>query len=116
MKELIDAHQAHLLMLAVLGIAPLIGLLWGFLAKRAVRGLLIGVMVGAGNFALWNGYNAITDKLGLDTVKNLLTNLCLFVVLGVVIGVGASWFAPRDRPGAVDQGGDDADVARDRTG
>ena len=116
MKELIDAHQAHLLMLAVLGLAPLIGLLWGFLAKRAGRGLLIGVLVGAGNFALWNGYNAITDKLGLDTVKNLLTNLCLFVVLGVVIGVGASWFAPRDRPGAVDQGGDDADVARDRTG
>ena len=116
MKELIDAHQAHLLMLGVLVLAPLIGLLWGFLAKRAVRGLLIGVLVGAGNFALWNGYNAITDKLGLDTVKNLLTNLCLFVVLGVVIGVGASWFAPRDRPRAVDQGGDDADVARDRTG
>ena len=103
-------------MLGVLVLAPLIGLLWGFLAKRAVRGLLIGVLVGAGNFALWNGYNAITDKLGLDTVKNLLTNLCLFVVLGAVIGVGANWFAPRDRPGAVDQGGDDADVARDRTG
>ena len=82
-------------MLGVLVLAPLIGLLWGFLAKRAVRGLLIGVLVGAGNFALWNGYNAITDKLGLDTVKNLLTNLCLFVVLGVVIGVGASWFATK---------------------
>ena len=95
MKELIDAHQAHLLMLGVLVLAPLIGLLWGFLAKRVVRGLLIGVLVGAGNFALWNGYNAITDKLGLDTVKNLLTNLCLFVVLGVVIGVGASWFATK---------------------
>jgi len=95
MKELIDAHQAHLLMLAVLGIAPLIGLLWGFLAKRAGRGLLIGVLVGVGNFALWNGYNAITDKLGLDTVKNLLTNLCLFIVLGVVIGIGASWFATK---------------------
>ena len=95
MKELIDAHQAHLLMLVLLGIAPLIGLLWGFLAKRAGRGLLIGVLVGVGNFALWNGYNAITDKLGLDTVKNLLTNLCLFIVLGVVIGIGASWFATK---------------------
>jgi len=95
MKELIDAHQAHLLMLVLLGIAPLIGLLWGFLAKRARRGLAIGVLVGVGNFALWNGYNAITDKLGLDTVKNLLTNLCLFIVLGVVIGIGASWFATK---------------------
>jgi len=95
MKELIDAHQANLLMLAVLCVGPLIGLLWGLAAKRAVRGLLIGVLVGAGNFALWNGYNAITDKLGLDTVKNLLTNLCLFVVLGVMIGVGASWFATK---------------------
>ena len=95
MKELIDAHQAHLLMLVLLGMAPLIGLLWGFLAKRARRGLAIGVLVGVGNFALWNGYNAITDKLGLDTVKNLLTNLCLFIVLGVVIGIGASWFATK---------------------
>ena len=103
-------------MLAVLGLAPLIGLLCGVVTKQVLRGLVIGMLVGAGNFALWNGYNAITDKLGLDTVKNLLTNLCLFIVLGVVIGVGASWFAPRDRPGAVDQGGDDADVARGRTG
>ena len=103
-------------MLAVLGLAPLIGLLWGVIAKQAVRGLLIGVVIGGGNFALWTIYNTITDKLGLDTVKNLLTNLCLFVVLGIVIGVGAGWFASRGRTGSVDQGGENGDVARDRTG
>jgi hypothetical protein len=116
LKELIDAHQAHLLMLAVLGLAPLVGLLWGVITKRAVRGLVIGILVGGGNFALWTLYNTITDKLGLDTVKNLLTNLCLFIVLGVAIGVGASWFASRERTVLAAQGGDDGDVARDRTG
>jgi hypothetical protein len=45
LKELIDAHQAHLLMLAVLGLAPLVGLLWGVITKRAVRGLVIGILV-----------------------------------------------------------------------
>ena len=103
-------------MLAVLGLAPLIGLLCGVVTKQVLRGLVIGMLVGAGNFALWTLYNTITDKLGLDTVKNLLTNLCLFVVLGVVIGVGASWFASRERTVQVDQGGDDGNVAGDRTG
>ena len=82
MKELINAHQAHLLMLAVLVLAPLIGLAGGLWAKRLGRGLGVGLAVGVGNFLLWTLYNALTDKLGLDTVKNLLVNLCLFVGLG----------------------------------
>lgn len=86
MKELIDPHQAHLLMLGVLVLAPLIGLAWGAWAKRLVLGLVIGLLIGVGNYALWTVYNAITDRLGLDTVKNLLVNLGLFVVLGSVIG------------------------------
>ena len=95
MKELIDPHQANLLMLAVLVGAPLVGLLWGAFTKRLLRGLTVGLLVGVGNFALWSVYNAITDKLGLDTVKNLLVNLGLFVVLGVLIGLGAAWFSAR---------------------
>ncbi len=116
MKELIDPHQAQLLMLGVFCAAPLIGLLWGLAARRVGRGLIIGLLVGGGNYALWTIYSAITDKLGLDTVRNLLTNLCLFVAIGVVIGIGVGWFASRGRAGAADQGGEDGNVARDRTG
>lgn len=97
MKELIDPHQATLLMLAALVLAPLVGLIWGAATKRLVRGLVIGLGVGVGNYALWTVYNAITDRLGLDTVKNLLVNLVLFVILGVLIGLGAARFGARGR-------------------
>lgn len=95
MKELIDPHQANMLMLAVLFGAPLVGLVWGVVAKRLVRGLVIGLGVGIGNDVLWTVYNAITDKLGLDTVKNLVVNVSLFVVLGVIIGLGAAWLSAK---------------------
>lgn len=87
MKELIDPHQAQLLMLGVLIAAPLVGLVWGMVVKHVLKGFLIGLAVGAGNFALWTVYNAITDRLGLDTVKNLLVNLGLFIGLGIIIGI-----------------------------
>ena len=109
MKELIDERQAHLLMLTVLVLAPLVGLAWGARAKRIGRGLSLGLAAGAGNFALWTAYNALTDRLGLDTVKNLLVNLALFVTLGAV--AGAVWGI---RAARTNQGGDDGDVAGDQ--
>ncbi len=108
MKELIDSYQAHLLMLGVLILAPLIGLVWGYTAKRSPLGLAAGLLVGVGNYALWTLYNAITDHLGLDTVKNLLVNLGVFVVTGIAVGLGAGLYnAKRQRT----QGGDNGDVA-----
>ncbi len=92
-KELISLHQANLLMLAVLVLAPLVGLAWGAAKKRPVPGLVIGLLVGAGNYGLWTVYNAITEHLGLDTVKNLLVNL--FVVVGLLIGIGAGIYASK---------------------
>lgn len=111
MKELIDPQQAHLLMLGVLVLAPLIGLIWGYVAKRLPFGLALGVLVGGGNYVLWTVYNAITDHLGLDTVKNLLANLGLFVVIGLAVGIGMGIYAARRQPV---QGGDNGDVAGDR--
>ncbi len=112
MKELIDPHEAHLLMLGVLVLAPLVGLAWGYAAKR----LPLGLAVGVGNYALWTVYNAVTDKLGLDTVRNLLVNLGLFVVIGIVIGIGAGVYtARRQTSQAGIQGGDNGDVAGDRS-
>ena len=117
MKELIDPHQAHLLMLGVLVLAPLIGSAWGFTQKRLSRGLAVGLLAGMGNYALWTVYNAVTQKLGLDTVANLLVNLGLFVVVGIAIGIGVGIYTARKQavPQAV-QGGDNGDVAGDRAG
>lgn len=84
-------------MLAVLLLTPLVGLAWGARKKRVGQGLLLGALAGAGNFALWTVYNAITENLGLDTVKNLLVNLGLFVVLGILIGAGTGYFSARQR-------------------
>jgi uncharacterized membrane protein len=96
-------------------LAPLIGLIWGYVAKRLPLGLAIGLLAGVGNYALWTAYNVITDHLGLDTVKNLLVNLGLFVVIGVVVGVGVGLYAARKQTAQVAiQGGDNGDVAGDR--
>ena len=114
MKELIDEHQAHLLMLAALVLAPLVGLAWGVRAKRVARGLCVGALVGAGNYALWTVYNAITAKLGLDTVANLLVNLGLFLVVGTIAGIVAGIFAARGRSRQGVQGGEHGNMAGDR--
>ena len=100
-RELITEHQANLLMLALLVAAPMLGLVWGVVTKRLGRGLTVGLLVGAGNYALWTVYNVITDRLGLDTVKNLLVNLALFAVIGVAIGLGTAWYNGRERKGKV---------------
>ena len=112
MKELISLPQAHLLMLGILALAPLIGLGWGFANKRLALGLAVGVLAGGGNYALWTVYNAVTQKLGLDTVVNLLVNLGLFVVIGVIVGVSAGVYSARAQ--AAHGGDGDGDVAGDR--
>lgn len=94
-KELISLHQANGLMLAVLVLAPLVGLAWGAAKKRLVPGFTLGLLVGAGNYGLWTVYNAITEHLGLDTVKNLLVNLGLFVIVGLLVGIGAGAYASK---------------------
>ena len=97
MKPLISEPQAQAIMVAILIAAPLIGLLLGFLRKRPVPGLVIGLLVGVGNYALWTAYNAITNKLGLDTVKNLAVNVALFIGVGLTIGFGAAYLT-KGRP------------------
>ena len=114
MKELIDEHQAHMLMLGVFIAAPLIGALWGVITKRLLGSLTVGFLAGAGNYALWTVYNAITGHLGLDTVKNLLVNLGLFIVAGILIGLGAGYIAARERGSRGVQGEEHGDVAGDR--
>ncbi len=114
MTELIDERTANLLMnLLAVGL-PLAGLVAGAIAaarpraaiaaaarRRAVtagalRGLAFGC-VGIANWLLWRLYNATTNHFGLDTVKNLLINLGLFLALGVSAGVVVGLWAAKRR-------------------
>jgi len=94
LKEIVDAEQVSRLFL-VLAIAlppagALLGAIMGHsrgrLRRGAMQGLLFG-MAGPFNLLLWRVYNALTDRIGLDTVRNLFVNLALFVIVGAGIGV-----------------------------
>ncbi len=73
-------------MLAVLIASPLIGWLVGHIIKTK-GGFVWGLGAGILNWSLWRIYNQNVDAIGLDTVKNLLVNLGLFIVVGLVLGL-----------------------------
>jgi hypothetical protein len=101
--ELITQAQANALFgaLFVLGLvlAPVAFLL---ARRRGGDGLLAALLWGGPPVlvggVLWPIYNAITNRLGLDTVVNLLVNRGLFVVVGALVGVGWSWLIARRQP------------------
>jgi len=99
MRELIDERTAHAVMGWLAVLLPLAGLLagavYGGLKRRLLAGALRGLALGSAgilNWLLWRVYNAITDRLGLDTVRNLFANLALFAVVGVVGGIVAGQY------------------------
>ena len=100
MKELITIEQANRLMLALIVVAPILGALWGLAVRKVRTGALAGLAIGVGNFAMWHIYNAITNNLGLDTVKNLVINLGMFICLGILIGSCVAWYMIRKQEAA----------------
>ena len=67
-----------------------IGALVGWWLRAARIGLICGVIVaciGPANYGLWKLSGAITGKLGLDSVANLLIQAAMFVILGFAAGV-----------------------------
>ncbi len=74
-----------------MGLGAIVGSRRGRLRSDMLNGLTIGLL-GTLNWALWHIYNALTDRNGLDTVRNLVINLLLFVLLGGIIGLVASRF------------------------
>ena len=72
-------------------IGIVIGSLWGM--KRStlrigmIRGVVFG-MIGPMNWLLWTAFNAISNHTGLDSVKNVVLNMLLFIFTGVILGIG----------------------------
>lgn len=93
MREIVTREQVETLFRVAALVGPLVGLVIGALVAKAGssrqlvwRGLAIG-LVATLNYGLWRMYLAIADRLGMDTVRNLLLNVVVFAVLGVVGGV-----------------------------
>ena len=94
MRELVSvwAFDRALTILATIG--PTLGLVIGLIvgwrrrlgAAAAAKGLLCGLMCTL-VLVLWRVYGAITDSLGPSSVRNLLAQICLFLIVGVVFGI-----------------------------
>lgn len=96
LKELITLREFTWLCVAGAVLTPLVGMVWALWGPRSSRYTGVGVaFVGPANLALWLVYNGITNRLGLDTVANLLVNLAFFVGLGVGLGALYAFLARR---------------------
>ena len=102
MQELITQAQAEAAVRVLLVAGLLAGAVAFFVARRRSGGDPLRSALAAGGppvllWMLWRVYNAITERLGLDTVANLLVNLALFVTVGVLCGTGWAWLTARRR-------------------
>lgn len=101
MKELITRPQADALFIALLIAGIVAAPIAGTIAKRRGRdGMLWALAVGGPPVLvglLWRVYSGITDRLGLDTVRNLAVNFALFVVVGGLCGFAWGMLAARGR-------------------
>ena len=108
MREIVSPEQAETMVRAAAVALVIAGVVAGAVGATLVRprraAPVVGGLVtlaGALVYALWIVYNAVIARLGLDSVKGLLINLGIFMVVGLTYGalaVGVSRWARR-QPG-----------------
>jgi hypothetical protein len=95
LEFILDDRHVLIALIAVAVLTPLCGLLHGWwrarqqgrLGLRLLRGLAAGLL-GPVILGMWFVYNSLVNRLGLDSVRNLLVNLGLFVGVGLLLGLG----------------------------
>ena len=94
LREIVTMGQMNRLFLILAILTPMVGVANYLLQSRrgserasSIRASIFLGLLGPINFLLWNMYNAITDKLGLDSVRNLIINVVIFAAIGVVAGI-----------------------------
>ncbi len=94
MKELITEEQAVFVITLIAWLTLPLGLFGGWLyglrhkanqRLYVVYGLLIGLS-GPFIFLMWKLYSGLVNHYGLDSVKGLLVELLIFVLIGVALG------------------------------
>lgn len=105
-----------ILVMAVLGIALLL-LCWKM--RKSKEGMGYGVLLML-SLPLWLVFNVIEDHFGLDSIKALLINACLFICVGVLGSrvwiryVGTSWLGDTmETPDGRRTASDDTDCLED---
>jgi len=96
MREIVSVEGIGRIWIILAVLSPLVGFVVGVFRRSggldrvgAPRiGICIG-LVGPANWLLWKLYNALTDRNGLDTVRNFAVNLAVFLTIGLAIGVVA---------------------------
>jgi hypothetical protein len=94
LREIVDTEQVSRLFALLAFLLPPLCLLsgWWYGSRRAsprrgaATGLFVGLL-GPLNWALWRVYNVITDANGLDTTRNLIINLVVFLAVGAITGI-----------------------------
>lgn len=95
MREIVEVGSVGRLFFWLAILTPLVGLTFGAViggrTRQLGRGLRTGALcglVGPFNWTMWQVYNLLTDRNGLDTVQNVFVNLAVFVIVGAGIGAG----------------------------
>ena len=103
MQEMVTRAQADTLFMVVFVLGIIAGPIAGWLARRSGSDSIAAALLWGGPLVLigvlWRVYNAITDRIGLDSVANLAVNFVLFVVVGVACGLGWTLLAARKSSG-----------------
>ena len=94
MKELVSVELVERVFRYLAIICPIAGLVvavcihWALGKPRSavVSGVILA-LVGVANYALWRLSGIITDRLGLDSVANLLIQAAMFLVVGFAVGI-----------------------------
>ena len=104
MHELVS-ERAFSMALAYLAVGgPVVGLMSGLVVSRIRRtgsaAIVKGTLLGGGCtlvWALWRLYAALTGALGPSSTRNLLVQIGLFAVVGVVGGILYTRFRVKHR-------------------
>lgn len=100
LHELIGLREFTKLCIGGAVATPVIALVWALAKPEYRHKAVLLALLGPANLALWEIYNRITDHFGLDTVRNLIINVGLFVMLGVLGGIAYGLFESRCSKGA----------------
>lgn len=111
LKYLLDEDFITRLIVLCAWVSPTVGLvagsIYGWTRGQLLNGFLRGLGLGCLGtlvWVMWTVYSALTDHYGLDSVKNLVINLIIFLLTGIVAGLLYRWLFLKTAgsPGAID--------------
>jgi hypothetical protein len=107
LREIVDIAAVSRLFTLLAVVGPIVGVAIGAAVGARRRNVRGGALAGMGfgllltlNGVLWQIYNLITDATGIDTVKNVVSNFALFVLVGLTLGAGIGLAQKRMKGGS----------------